>query len=144
MPKQSKSVVVLDDDEVDIFFARREIDKTELFDDIHQFTNPYEALKFFQDRQSIGQELSDTDENAGQNHAIDLLLLDFRMPYLNGVEFLEKLYADHLDHLFKKVAVMMTIPLMPDDEDRFRDADAGVMFLDKPLDADGLATIIRA
>lgn len=144
MSKKTKNVVVLDDDEVDVFFARREIDKTGLFNDVHQFTSPRDALKFFQDYQSDRQDQSEATGSGGKRGVIDLLLLDFRMPYLNGIEFLQSLRADGLDHLVSKVAVMLTIPLLPDDEDRFREVDEHVFFLDKPLEADCIASVIRA
>lgn len=144
MPKLHKNVVVIDDDEVDIFFSVREIDKTDLFQEIYQFTDSRKALEFFKDRDVTDQNTPKSDNLPKEGKVIDLLLLDFRMPYLNGIEFLEALHANNLDHLIKKVAIMLTIPLMPDDEDRFRDADARVVFLDKPLDSDGLAAIVRA
>ncbi|MFN3172666.1 MAG: response regulator [Hyphomicrobiales bacterium] len=131
--ESKRSVVVLDDCETDQFFVRRAIDETQWFSQVEQFVDPREALAFF-----LSRKLNST------NTAIDLLLLDFRMPHLNGVQFLKQVQACKLSELIKSVAVMMTVPLLQCDADAFRNAHQDVHFLDKPLQRDALGSIIGA
>ena len=126
-----QSVVVLDDCEIDQFFARRTIDMTDWFDEVHQFLDPREALGFFAARQCHGE----TD-------GVDLLLLDFRMPHLSGLEFLQQIQACNLAHLVRRVAVMLTVPLLPQYERGFRGARADVGFIDKPVQQEALGKMI--
>lgn len=117
-----RSVVVIDDCEIDQFFARRTLDGTDWFSEVEQFIDPREALAFF-----LSKKLN-SDETA-----TDLLLLDFRMPHLNGVQFLQQMRACKLSQLIKSVAVMMTVPLLRCDSDAFVKSHTDVHFLAKPL-----------
>lgn len=123
MPRFS-TALVLDDCEIDQFFARRELERSLYFDTIHQFEDPELALAFL-----------DECEDA----AIDLLLLDFRMPGLNGLEFLQRLHQAELGSRVARVAVMMTVPLLAVDEKSFRHLDDDICFIPKPVDQAGIA-----
>lgn len=127
------SVVVLDDCEIDQFFARRAIDETSWFDEIEQFVDPREALAFF-----VSKRLNGSEES------IDLLLLDFRMPHMNGVQFLEQIKSCKLGQLIKSVAVMMTVPLLRCDADAFKKLHPDVSFVAKPLARDAIGSAIGA
>lgn len=144
MEKNERSVVILDDSEIDQFFARREVEKMNYFGDIYQFMDPRKALEFFSQRQKAGNvdEAHPSDRSAAR--PIDILLLDFRMPYLNGLEYLEALRRDGHEQLVTRVVVMLTIPLLPTDEDSFLDAHDRVTFVEKPLEADQLMDVMRA
>ncbi|MEO0384873.1 MAG: response regulator [Pseudomonadota bacterium] len=126
-----RSVVVLDDCETDQFFLRRAVDGTHWFSEVEQFVDPREALAFL-----LSRKINSTGA------AIDLLLLDFRMPHLNGVQFLQQVQVCKLGELIKSVAVMMTVPLLQCDADAFRNAHQDVHFLEKPLQRDALGSII--
>ncbi|MEQ8658302.1 MAG: response regulator [Hyphomicrobiales bacterium] len=128
-----RSVVVLDDCETDQLLLRRAIDETHWFSQVEQFVDPREALAFF-----LSQKISNTST------AIDLLLLDFRMPHFNGVQFLQQVRTCKLGELIKNVAVMMTVPLLQCDANAFRNAHQHVHFLVKPLQRDALGSIIGA
>lgn len=125
------SVVVLDDCEIDQFFTRRAIDGTPWFSQIEQFMDPREALAFF-----VSKRLNNA------TNAVDLLLLDFRMPHLNGVQFLEQIQTCKLHQLIKSVAVMMTVPLLQCDADAFKRLHEDVQFIAKPLEREALGSAI--
>lgn len=144
LPEQTRSVVIVDDDQVVIHFALKEIEKINLFSDVYSFTNSREALDFLQERFATTNQVTEQTKPLDQSRSIDLLLLDFMMPYFNGIEFMEHLRAYHLDPFITKVAVMLTIPLMLEDEDRFREMDQAIAFLDKPIDGADLVAAMRA
>lgn len=144
LPEQTRSVVIVDDDQVVIHFALKEIEKINLFSDVYSFTNSREALDFLRERFAATNQMAEPTKPLDQSRSIDLLLLDFMMPYFNGIEFMEHLRAYHLDPFITKVAVMLTIPLMLEDEDRFREMDQAIAFLDKPIDGSDLVAAMRA
>lgn len=131
--ENKRSVVILDDCEVDQLFVRRTIEATHWFSHVEQFVDSREALAFF---------LSKKIDSSGD--AVDLLLLDFRMPHFNGVQFLHQIRSCKLSELIKSVAVMMTVPLLQCDADAFRNAHPDVHFLDKPLKPEALGSMIGA
>lgn len=131
--ENKRSVVILDDCEVDQFVVRRTIDATQWFSHVDQFVDSREALAFF-----LSKKINSTGD------AVDLLLLDFRMPHFNGVQFLHQIRSCKLGGLIKSVAVMMTVPLLQCDADAFRNAHPDVHFLDKPLKREALGSMIGA
>jgi CheY-like chemotaxis protein len=125
------SVVVLDDCEIDQFFARRAIDETPWFDEVEQFVDPREALAFF-----VSKRLNGSDKS------VDLLLLDFRMPHMNGVQFLEQIKSCNLGQLINSVAVMMTVPLLQCDAQAFKKLHPDLHFVAKPLERHAIGSAI--
>lgn len=112
--------IVLDDCDIDQYFATQTLQKTGWFDDIEQFLDPRQVLNFLA-------------ECRYQRQQVDLLLSDFRMPYLNGLEFFSKLYAAELQQTVRHASMMLTVPLLPREEQALHSLDPSIGFLTKPL-----------
>ena len=122
------NVMVVDDCEIDQFFAKRELDKVDWLEAIHQFGNPQDALSYV----------------ARNDHApIDLMLLDFRMPEMTGLDLVKAIHRDKLETRVGTIAIMLTVPLPPSDDRALRALDPSIQFLPKPLTQDHLDSLAQ-
>ena len=89
-----KSILLIEDDELDVISVERSLKKIDLNYRLHTAYNGVEAL----------EKLYGHD---GEKILPDLILLDINMPRMTGIEFLTKLKSDPtFDHI--KVYVMTT------------------------------------
>jgi CheY-like chemotaxis protein len=92
-PMKKHTILLVEDDELDIISVERSLKKIEVDYTLHCAYNGIEALNMLRKSQ--------------ERVVPDVILLDLNMPKMNGVEFLESLRADpNLAH--HKVFVMTT------------------------------------
>lgn len=123
-----ETVLLIDDDETDHFFFNRLVKNTELIKQAICFQYADEALEY----------LKQTDRPK-----INAIFLDINMPRMNGFEFLEeaeRLLPESFGE--KAVVVMLTSSIAPQDKERANGFSAIKAYVNKPLDAKGLADII--
>lgn len=78
---------------------------------------------------------------AGERGA-DLVIADFNMPVMNGIDFVQKLRAHQSEELRAVPVILLTAN--KDDEVRMRAMEAGVnAFAVKPISRDQLTTTVR-
>lgn len=80
--KLLKSVLIVDDDELEFFIAKKILESTNGFSSIYNVTNGKEALELFKNFDESCQKYTDM-------FPPDLILLDINMPAMNGFEFLD-------------------------------------------------------
>jgi len=110
------TILLVEDDELDIISVERSLKKLEIEYELHSAYNGIEALKL----------LRDPDLNLNPQ----VILLDINMPRMNGIEFLKVLREDEkLKNL--KVFIMTT---SSEGEDRFAAEKLGISgYIIKPL-----------
>lgn len=102
MDKKQTSVLLIDDDEVDIMTVKRAFQKNNITNPLYVARNGVEALAMLR-----GNELPKL--SLGQRR---LILLDLNMPKMGGIEFLRELRAD------PELRVLPVIVLTTSNEDK--------------------------
>ena len=113
-------IVVLDDEKM-VTSAFKALFKVEGYSDVHLFNNPYEAVAFL------------------ENNQPDLVISDFIMPDMNGLEFLKK-----VKELYPEVSLIL-LTGYADKENAIRAInEVGLYkYIEKPWDNDDLLFNIR-
>jgi len=112
------NLMVIDDDEVDQLLYRRVVERSGIVTSLVAFTRPAEALEFLR--------------NAGSDIP-DLILLDIRMPGMDGFEFLDHL-ANEISELYSQLrVVMVSTSTDPSDASRASSYSAVKSYINKPI-----------
>jgi CheY-like chemotaxis protein len=82
-----KKILLVDDDEDSNFLTKRIIVRAHIADEVTTVLNGKEAYELV--KQCAGKK-------ANQNQCPDLVLLDIKMPVMNGIEFLQVCNANNL------------------------------------------------
>jgi CheY-like chemotaxis protein len=77
------SILLIEDDEVDIMNVQRAFKKNSFQNPLHIANNGLEALSFLKDKSSFAP-----------NNIPKIILLDINMPKMGGIEFLQELRKD--------------------------------------------------
>lgn len=113
------SILVAEDDEVDVMNIKRAFKKNNMKNPVHYAKNGIEAW-----------EILTKSSNEGGIAKPKVLLLDINMPKMNGLELLEKIRAN--DEL-KSLSVFM-LTTSDDDNDKFRAHNLNVAgYIIKPV-----------
>lgn len=114
---QLSSILVVDDNEVDILIARKNLEMSGSFDKIYTATDGEDALR--------------TLENVNP----DYVLLDINMPILDGWGFLDSFEFDILDKITKPKVIMLSSSIDEEDSKRALSDPNVSQYLVKPLNA---------
>jgi CheY-like chemotaxis protein len=94
MKGKSISILLVEDDEVDVVNLKRAFKKNKIMDTLHVAGNGVEALQMLR------------GEGGYEQVQVKLVLLDINMPKMNGLEFLRELRKD--SKLKKTPVIMIT------------------------------------
>ncbi len=126
MMRNSKPILLVEDDSVDVMTVRRALNELEVPNGLVHKVGPKEALEHF---------------GTASNEKPCIILLDLNMPKMNGFEFLKILKAD--DPLKKiPVVVLTTSADKAGIVESFKLGVAG--YVDKPIDYKEFVEKIRA
>lgn len=121
-------VLIIDDNEIEIFVSRELLMRTGMANSIVSFLNASDGLHFLQGRYDKGE-----DPPA-------LLLLDIHMPELTGFDFLDRFKAQFPESFQQKMQIFI-ISSTADTNDLLRAKSNPLVWgtLEKPLDTATLA-----
>ncbi|MES2848254.1 MAG: response regulator [Bacteroidota bacterium] len=128
MSKKFKSILLIDDNAADNRYNQIILEEMNIVDDIKIAESGLEALKIL-----------DTNDNAQP----ELILLDINMPKMNGWEFLEAYKKLHVDEDDKKIVVVLTTSMNPEDKKKAGEISGVSEFNIKPLTPEMLEKIIE-
>ena len=122
------NLMLIDDDAIDQKLYRRIIQASGLVETLHQFEAADEALDFLQQPDQI---------------KMDAILLDIRMPCMDGFEFLEAATEKLGDNFVQAAVIMLTTSVSEEDMKRARSFSVVRDYIDKPLTTEHIEMIDR-
>lgn len=126
------NILIVDDDEDDVFFAKRALDKSHLPHNAYSVRDGIELLDYLHQRAGF------TEQSAPRP---DLILLDLNMPKMNGKEVLKAIRENpELAHL--PVILFTTSEAAADVMTSYR--LGANSYIKKPGDFDGLVAVMKA
>ena len=128
MSKKFKSILLIDDNAADNRYNQIILEEMNIVDTIEVADNAPDALKLL-------------DDDGHQQP--ELILLDINMPKMNGWEFLEAYKKMHLDERSKKIVVVLTTSMNPEDKKKADEISGVAEFNIKPLTPGMLEKIIE-
>jgi two-component system nitrate/nitrite response regulator NarL len=124
----SRTAILIDDSEVDLFIQKRYIELSRFADEVITFTSPVKALE------ALNEVMS---EKGG-----DLLIfLDLNMPILNGFEVLEKFNRLDQQYTNRLKVVILTSSNSQPDRNRALEFPTVIHYLSKPISIEELNAI---
>lgn len=123
-----KKLLMIDDNTIDQMVYKRIVDRSQLVNDLVQFTDARAALDYLVEHKDAMP---------------DLILLDINMPGMNGFDFLEAA-AEEFGSIMSPVVVMLTTSLNPSDRKRASEFTCISNFLNKPLTVELLNSIAQS
>ena len=118
--------MVIDDNEIDLYIAKRVMDRYSFTDEVIIMDSAKNALSYLTEKQSDLSALP------------DLILLDINMPGMNGFEFLDA--YTQLPEKIKRNCIIMMLTTSTHTEDKQKACGNPYVrsYLNKPLDKDKL------
>jgi CheY-like chemotaxis protein len=131
MTDRAKVILLVEDDENDVFFFRRAVGKAGMELPLHVVSDGEQALQY------LNGELKYRDRAA--NPLPDVIFLDLKLPYISGMEVLE--YIRKQSALDQVEVVVLTSS--PEERDRKRAFELGTQdYLVKPATPNTLQQIL--
>jgi CheY-like chemotaxis protein len=124
-----KRVMIIDDTQIDRYLAAFVMKKNNFAGEIMEFDMAVKALDFLRAHQHLPEKFP------------EIILLDIRMPYMDGFEFLEQLSLMPQYIANSCCIIMLSSSLSPSDHQRADDNPVVKKFLNKPLNKDNLSEI---
>lgn len=119
--------MLIDDDQLFNFLNRRIVEKLQFFERIEVYNNAKIALEQIRTRQFLPH----------------YILLDLRMPVMNGFEFLDELEDLSESDVNETKVIVLTSSLMDEDREQCMEYKKVIAFLSKPLDGTKLIDILK-
>ncbi len=128
---QTKTLTLIDDDEIFVFLTKKAIQKTNLVDQIKVFSNGLDALNFLK-------------ENSNEMELLpEIILLDLNMPIMDGWQFLEE-YARLYPFIGKKITIYIcSSSISPQDISRAKAINEVTDYIIKPISKVKLIEVLK-
>ena len=109
--KKIKHILIIDDDDISNFATRKTLECYDLVEKVTVFDNPMEALDYLKTCKSQP----------------DIILLDIKMPLMNGFQFIEEF--KNIDS--NSIIFILSSSVYSKDKDKAK--DCGINYMAKPL-----------
>lgn len=127
----TKTITLIDDDEIFVFLTKKAIEQTNLVDLIKVFNNGLDALNFLKENKNNIDLLP------------EIILLDLSMPIMNGWQFLDE-FAMLNPSIGKKIVIYIcSSSISPDEITRAKTISEVSDYIIKPLTKDKLIDLIK-
>ncbi|PCI59381.1 MAG: hypothetical protein COB37_11615 [Kordiimonadales bacterium] len=133
------SVLVIDDDDVDQYIAKRALKKWGFEGHLFQERDGLNALEFL-------ENYTNNADQWAEQFPPTLILLDINMPRLDGFEFLEKFekLREQIEGLNSSIVMMFSSSQREEDKTRALSYDFVHDYITKPLTQENLTGILHS
>lgn len=126
-----KSIMLIDDNEIDNFINEKIVQASSFADNIYVHTSSKSALEFL-------KNIMLTKKKFPKELIPAYVFLDINMPMLDGFQFLDEYEKLIKDSEFKTKIVMLTTSLNPYDIEKSKSYSSVIDFIHKPLTEEAL------
>jgi CheY-like chemotaxis protein len=124
------ALIIIDDSELDRFIIQRIVRHIDKNLSVYSFSNAQQALEYIRSNEFNNQKL------------FKLILLDLRMPVMNGFQFIEEFEKLPLEIQEKHKIIILSTTRNPSDISRLLSYRAVASMLEKPITKERLQSII--
>tara|TARA_R110002020_G_scaffold442190_1_gene653336 strand:- start:10 stop:408 length:399 start_codon:yes stop_codon:yes gene_type:complete len=129
---RTRSITLIDDDEIFVFITKKTIRQTKLFDLIKVYDNGLDALNFLKENKDNADLLP------------EIILLDLNMPIMDGWQFLEH-YTDINPSVSKEIVIYIcSSSISSEDIQRAKAISEVTDYIIKPITKDKLIDLIKS
>ncbi|WP_339880659.1 response regulator [uncultured Algoriphagus sp.] len=129
---RTRSITLIDDDEIFVFITKKTIRQTKLFDLIKVYDNGLDALNFLKENKDNADLLP------------EIILLDLNMPIMDGWQFLEH-YTGINPSVNKEIVIYIcSSSISPEDIRRAKAISEVTDYMIKPITKDKLIDLIKS
>lgn len=125
--QKKPSFFLIDDSKIDLFITKKFLQRHRVSDAIRLFESPLEALIAIESKEDLP----------------DIILLDIKMPELDGFEFVDKIASVYAASPKEFKVIMLSSTLDFRDEERALSHPVVFRLLEKPLNMDDLQVILH-
>lgn len=122
------SVMIIDDNEIDLFVIQRTLENLSYSDIITAYRSPLKAMQFFEK----------IDQNKEYDRLPEIILLDIIMPGMTGFEFLDKFSNLSKEIKERTKFIIVTSSDYSQDKKKSENYENVIKYVVKPLSQDDL------
>lgn len=127
--KKYKTVMLIDDNEIDNLINQKMIEAASITENIYTHTGAKSAIEFLRNMEQL---------DVAEKVLPDVIFLDIDMPLMDGFQFLDEFEKLSNTTKTKCKIVMLTSSINPQDFNRSKKYDNVKLYLNKPLSHDSI------